>query len=97
MRAVSTIDDRTKNIDIYFCDIFDVEEDDLETYGAFNISVVNDLPLFIDPFLLFNSKRPEYQALHDEMIRYLLFLRDKAATGTLRVGRVRTRDQILAR
>lgn len=50
----------------------------LEKYGAFDISVVSDLPLFIDPFLLFHSDKPEYQALHQEIIRYLKFLRYKA-------------------
>ncbi|USQ74016.1 hypothetical protein NF552_22705 (plasmid) [Roseomonas mucosa] len=62
----------------YFSESFNLSEDVVEEHGAFNISLVTDLPLFIDPFLLFNSKRPEYQALHDEIIRYLVFLRDKS-------------------
>ena len=37
------------------------------------------MPLFIDPFLLFNSDDPAYQALHDDILEYLRFLRDKAA------------------
>jgi hypothetical protein len=40
--------------------------------------VVSDLPLFVDPFLLFNSNKPQYQALHEEVLRYLRFLRDQA-------------------
>jgi hypothetical protein len=32
---------------------FRVPPEKLETYGAFNVSLVADLPLFIDPFLLF--------------------------------------------
>jgi len=67
----------------YFSDVFDVSEEDLEKYGAFNISLVTDLPLFIDPFLLFNSDKPEYQQLHDQMIRYLRFLRAKSEAGTI--------------
>lgn len=51
----------------------------LEEYGAFNVSVVSDLPVFIDPFLLFHSDKPEYQELHEGIIRYLTFLRDTAA------------------
>src|ERR1022692_1619156 len=51
-----------------------------------NISLVNDLPLFIDPFLLFNSRKPEYRALHDEIISYLRFLRDRAVEGTIDDG-----------
>jgi hypothetical protein len=35
-------------------------------------------PLFVDPFLLFNSDKADYQELHREILRYLGFLRDKA-------------------
>jgi len=65
-------------MELYFSDYFEVNPSDLEKYGAFNISVVTDLPLFIDPFLLFNSDKPEYQALHEGIIEYLVFLRDEA-------------------
>ena len=68
-------------MNIYFTDYFGVSEAALEQYGAFNISLVTDLPLFIDPFLLFNSDKPEYQALHDDIIRYLRFLRTKSEQG----------------
>jgi hypothetical protein len=65
-------------MDLYFSDYFEVEESILEEYGAFNISLVTDLPLFIDPFLLFNSDKAEYQELHEDIIKYLKFLRDEA-------------------
>lgn len=68
-------------ISIYFTDFFGVSEDVLEEYGAFNVSLITDLPLFIDPFLLFNSDRLVYRALHDDIIRYLRFLRDKSELG----------------
>lgn len=68
-------------MNIYFTDYFGVSKAILEEYGAFNVSLVTDLPLFIDPFLLFNSNRPEYQALHDDIIRYLRFLRTKSEKG----------------
>lgn len=68
---------------LYFSEFFGVDPQTLADYGAFNISVASDLPLFIDPFLLFNSKKPEYQALHDKIIRYLRFLRDKATADNL--------------
>src|SRR5205807_2059702 len=71
---------------VYFTDWFKVDPDVLDEYGAFNVSLINDLPLFIDPFLLFTSKRPAYQALHDQMIEYLRFLRDQAAEGTVDAG-----------
>lgn len=70
-------------MNIYFSDYFDVTEEVLDDHGAFNISLVTDLPLFIDPFLLFNSPNPEYQALHNGIIEYLRFLRRKSETGKI--------------
>ncbi len=63
---------------LYFTDFFGIPEDVLDQYGAFNVSLIADLPLFIDPFLLFNSDKPEYHGLHDDIIRYLRFLRLKS-------------------
>ncbi len=71
---------------VLFSDVFGVDPLQIEEYGAFNISLVADLPLFIDPFLLFQSVKPEYQALHDEIIRYLRFLRDKTVSGQVTDG-----------
>ncbi|WP_394537251.1 hypothetical protein PRJ39_13750 [Lysobacter enzymogenes] len=81
-------DQAVGKVGIYFTDFFDIDRAALETYGAFNVSLVNDLPLFIDPFLLFDSSKPEYQALHTEIIEYLKFLRDIAATGNLNKAHV---------
>jgi hypothetical protein len=78
-------------VDIYFSDVFGVSQRVLKRYGAFDISLVNDLPLFIDPFLLFNSRKPEYRRLHDEIIRYLRFLRDKSTEGGVEDGLLRAR------
>lgn len=66
------------NADIHFSDIFRVDPNVLETYGALDVSLINDLPLFIDPFLLFNSENPECQELHKNILKYLLFLRNMA-------------------
>ena len=63
-----------EDVRIYFSDFFDVSEELIKEYGAVNISLINDLPLFIDPFLLFNSDNIELRAIHDEMISYLKFL-----------------------
>lgn len=63
---------------LYFSDFFEVDEDIVESYGAVNISLINDLPLFIDPFLLFNSDREQYQKIHQDIITYLLFLQMQA-------------------
>lgn len=73
-------------MDIYFTDFFRLPPQVLEEYGAFNVSLINDLPLFIDPFLLFNSDKDEYQLLHDQIINYLKFLRDKSAAGGINEG-----------
>lgn len=72
---------------IYFTDVFGVDPEELKSYGAFNVSLINDLPLFIDPFLLFHSEKPDYRALHDDgIIRYLRFLRDKSLAGKVSTG-----------
>ncbi|MEI6042523.1 MAG: hypothetical protein WCQ00_03075 [bacterium] len=68
-------------IKLYFSDYFDVSEEVIKQYGAFNISLVADLPLFIDPFLLFHSKKTEYQELHEEIIEYLRFLKNKSSSS----------------
>jgi hypothetical protein len=65
-------------MDLYFSQQFGVDEQVLLEHGAFNISVVSDLPLFIDPFLLFNSEKPEYQELHKDILKYLGFLKEQA-------------------
>lgn len=71
---------------IYFSDFFDIPRSLLEEYGAFNISLVNDLPLFVDPFLLFHSTDPQYQQLHEGIIQYLRFLRDKSGLQLMDPG-----------
>lgn len=77
-------------MDIYFSDFFGVSPKILDKYGAFNISLINDLPLFVDPFLLFNSKKPEYKKQHDKIIEYLRFLRDKSTDVNLDKGLIQS-------
>ena len=67
---------------VYFSDFFNVNPDIIEKYGAFNISLINDFPLFIDPFLLFNSDKKEYQEMHAEILHYVAFLRDRSISMT---------------
>ena len=74
------------SIKIYFSDFFDVCPTTLDEYGAFNVSLINDLPVFVDPFLLFNSDTEEYQKLHDEIVRYVSFLREMSAAGEISTG-----------
>ena len=68
---------------IYFSEFVDLAPSVVEEYGAFDVSLVNDLPLFVDPFLLFNSEKPEYQALHEEILRYMRFLKKATLEGGL--------------
>jgi hypothetical protein len=75
---------------LYFSDYFEFPKGDLDKYGAFDISLVADLPLFIDPFLLFQSKKPEYQALHLDIIHYLEYLRDLSISQTINLGRLQS-------
>lgn len=65
-------------IKVYFSDFFEIDEDIIDQYGAVNISLINDIPLFMDPFLLFNSDNSDFQSIHKEMIDYLLFLQAKS-------------------
>ncbi|MDD4781896.1 MAG: hypothetical protein PHT02_15010 [Tissierellia bacterium] len=74
---------------IYFSDYFNVTPEKLAEYGAFNISLINDMPLFIDPFLLFGSKNPVYKKLHNEIIKYLSFLKLKSTEGINDPGKIR--------
>lgn len=70
-------------MNIYFSDVFGVGTETLEAYGAFNVALVNDLPLFVDPFLLYDSPNPAYKDLHNGIIEYLCFLRDRAVADEL--------------
>ena len=65
-----------KDSKIKFNQYFKVKKCNLDKAGFFNISLVSDLPLFIDPFHLFYSKKKDYQNLHDNIIKYLVFLRE---------------------
>ena len=67
------------DIRLFFSEYFEVDASVLETYGALDINVISDLPLFIDPFLLFHSEKPEYQALHQGILKYLRYLRGRAS------------------
>jgi hypothetical protein len=78
-----------KHVNLLFSDFFGVSQAAVERHGAFNVSLVADLPLFVDPFLLFNSRKRTYRKLHDQMIVYLRFLRDKSADQHLDPGLIK--------
>lgn len=73
-------------MNVYFSDYFNVSKDQLEEHGAFNVSLINDLPVFIDPFLLFNSDKKGYQELHEKIIEYIRFLRVMSESGEISRG-----------
>jgi hypothetical protein len=73
---------------IYFSDVFQVCAETVDEYGAFDVALVNDLPLFVDPFLLFDSEDDKYKELHRSIIRYLVFLRDRACAEDLTEGNI---------
>lgn len=77
-------------MNIYFTDYFNIDKEALNEYGAFDISLINDLPVFIDPFLLFTSEKKEYQSLHDKIIEYIAFLRDRSQDGKIRPGLIKS-------
>ena len=77
-------------MNIYFTDYFNINKEILDEYGAFDISLINDLPVFIDPFLLFTSEKDEYKALHDKIIEYIAFLRDRSQDGAIRPGLIKS-------
>ena len=61
-----------------FSEKFNVDPKILENYGAIDISLVADIPMFIDPILIFNSDKPKYKELHENIIKYMYFLAKKA-------------------
>ena len=68
------------SIKLLFSEYFEIDAGVLDTYGALNICIDADLPLFIDPFLLFSSEKPEYINLHEQIVGHLIKLK-KLATG----------------
>ena len=66
------------DIKLVFSEYFEVAEDVLDEYGALNICMTSDLPLFIDPFLLFASDKPEYQEQHSKIVSHLISLKKMA-------------------
>jgi hypothetical protein len=69
------------NPQLLFNEYFEIDQKVVDRYGALNICVEADLPLFVDPFLLFSSENPEYQALHDKIVGHLIFLRELASNN----------------
>ena len=54
---------------MFFSEKFQVSSDLIKDYGAVDISLVCDIPLFIDPMLIFNSEK---NALINVFLRIIL-------------------------
>jgi hypothetical protein len=76
------------NLNLHFTDFFNIDEERLNLHGLFNISLINDFPLFIDPFLLFENGSMEYRTLHNNIIKYIAYLRDRVIAKDLRPGEI---------
>lgn len=66
---------------MFFSERFQVSSELIKGYGAVDISLVCDIPLFIDPMLIFNSEKEVYKNLHESIVRYFHFLYTKATQG----------------
>ena len=53
---------------MFFSEYYGIDSSVVEHYGAVDISFVCDIPLFIDPMLIFNSEKEEYKKLHEEIM-----------------------------
>jgi len=66
------------SVQLLFSEYFYVDKNVMDEYGALNICIDADLPLFIDPFLLFASEKQEYLDLHAKIVNHLINLRKLA-------------------
>ena len=57
-----------------FSDYFGVEKTIIDEYGAVDISLFADTPLFIDPLLIYNNEEQEIKKAYSLISDYLLFL-----------------------
>ena len=55
---------------MYFSNYFNVDKKKIQEYGAVDISLVLDLPLFIDPILIYSSEKKEYNELYNYIIKF---------------------------
>lgn len=63
---------------MFFSDYYGIDSKTIDDYGAVNISFACDIPLFIDPMLIFNSSKKEYKELHKSIVKYFHFLSKKS-------------------
>ncbi len=63
---------------MYFSEKFNIDREIIKKYGAYDISLLCDNPLFVDPFLLFNSSKEDYKKINENITQYLIFLLNKS-------------------
>jgi hypothetical protein len=69
---------KMSNFKLLFSEYFEIDESQMTEYGALNICLSSDLPLFLDPFLLFASEKTEYKVLHKQVVEHLILLKSYA-------------------
>ena len=69
------------SIKLLFSEYFEIDSEILDKYGALNICIDTDLPLFIDPFLMFSSEKEEYVELHEQVVGHLIQLKELATNN----------------
>lgn len=65
---------------MFFSDKFLVSPNLIKDYGAINISLVCDTPLFIDPILIYDNDDPVIKSWYKNIVDYLLFLNSKSSS-----------------
>lgn len=71
-----------------FSDKFSISPQVLKEYGAVNISLVCDTPLFIDPLLIYDNDSCEIKSWYPKIVKYLLFL-NKIANSDIRKDKIK--------
>lgn len=62
----------------FFSEHFWITKESMDQYWAMDIVINHDNPLFIDPFLLYASKKKIFRKRHENIIEYLSYLKDKS-------------------
>ena len=57
-----------------FSDYFNIDKQLLDDYGAVNVSLFADTPLFIDPLLIYGNEDSQIRSLYPRISNYLRFL-----------------------
>ena len=61
-----------------FSDYFRVDKDIIQNYGAVDISLYSDTPLFIDPILIYGNENSTIKLQYHEIVKYLVYLNERA-------------------